>query len=411
MSHRPYDRLWFNAHLATMHGPDYGAIPDGALAVKDGRIAWIGPCSELPARPQDLAHDAIDAGGAWLTPGLIDCHTHLVYGGNRAREFEQRLTGVSYDEIARQGGGILSTVRATRALDEDELVAVSLPRAKALAAEGVTTVEVKSGYGLTLEDELKTLRAARRLEKALPLTVTTTLLSAHALPPEFAGKPDAYIDHVCDAILPAAAAAGLADAVDVFCESIGFSPAQCERVFRAAQNLGLPVKGHMEQLSNLGGSALAGRFGALSVDHVEYLDATGIDALRTAGTVAVLLPGAFYFLRERQPPPVEALRAAGVPMAIATDLNPGTSPLASIRLMLNMACTLFGLTPAEALAGVTRNAARALGRSDSIGTLEIGKWADLALWTIDHPAELAYQVGVESLRESVHRGITRHVRQ
>ena len=408
MSQRPYDRLWLNANLATMRGPEYGAIPDGALGIKDGRIAWVGARSALPARPRDLSHDVIDARGAWMTPGLIDSHTHLVYGGSRAREFELRLTGVAYDEIARQGGGILSTVRATRALDEDELVAVSLPRAKALAAEGVTTIEIKSGYGLTLEDELKTLRAARRLEKALPLTVTTTLLAAHALPPEFAGRADAYIDYICDVILPAAA--NLADAVDVFCESIGFSPAQCERVFKAARSLRLPIKGHMEQLSNLGGSALAARFGALSVDHLEYLDAAGIAALREAGTTAVLLPGAFYFLREKQLPPVDALRAAGVPMAIATDLNPGTSPFASIRLMLNMACTLFRLTPEEALAGVTRNAARALGRSDSIGTLEVGKWADLALWTIDHPAELAYQVGVECLRESVHRGTTRHVR-
>ncbi|NLF07423.1 MAG: imidazolonepropionase [Pirellulaceae bacterium] len=348
--------------------------------------------------------EIIDARGAWITPGLIDCHTHLVYGGNRSREIEQRRLGATYEEIARRGGGILSTVRATRAMSESQLLDASLPRLHALADEGATTVEIKSGYGLTLNDELKMLRVARRLAELVPVNVRTTLLAAHALPPEFAGRPDDYIRMVCEEIIPAAADEGLSDAVDVFCERIAFSPAQCERVFESARRRGLPVKGHVEQLSDFGGARLAARFNALSVDHLEYLAPDDVRTLAASGTTAVLLPGAFYFLRETQKPPVERLRTAGVPMAVASDLNPGTSPLCSLRLAINMAGTLFGLTPEEALAGATRAAARALGLADSVGILAVGKQADFLLWDIDHPSELACEFGVPRLRQRVFRG-------
>ncbi len=385
-------RSWINAAVATMdpaRGRPYGA-PEGlhALRARNGRIEAI-----LPMRDWALAPDeeAVDAGGRWITPGLVDCHTHLVWGGDRADEFERRLAGASYAEIAASGGGIRATVRATRAASEEELARAAAERLAPLLAEGLTTVEIKSGYGLTLADELKQLRAARRVSSLVPVRVTTTLLAAHAVPPEFEGRADDYVAHICDAILPAAAAEGLADAVDVFCEHLAFSPAQCERVFRRAGGLGLPVKGHMEQLSNLGGSRLAAAHGALSADHVEHLDEAGIEALARAGTSAVLLPGAFYFLRETRRPPVEGLRRAGVPMAVATDLNPGTSPFASLRFMANMACVLFGLTVEEAFAGVTREAARALGFGGRRGVLAEGAEADLAVWSAPHPNALVYE--------------------
>ncbi|MCB1369492.1 MAG: imidazolonepropionase [Rhodobacteraceae bacterium] len=339
-----------------------------------------------------------------MTPGLIDCHTHVVYGGNRAAEFEARLEGADYKEIARRGGGILSTVRHTRAASEEELFAAALPRLRALMAEGVTTIEIKSGYGLDLETELKLLRVARRVADELPIRVSPTLLGAHALPPEFAGRSDDYITLVCEEMIPAAAEARLADAVDVFCESIAFSVAQCERVFEAAARHGLAIKGHTEQLSNLGGSAMAARHGALSVDHIEYLDEVGVAAMAASGTVATLLPGAFYFLRETQRPPIALLRQYDVPMAVATDVNPGTSPLASILLMMNMACTLFQLTPTEALRGITANGARALGLGDRVGTIAPGMQADLCLWEVEQPAELAYAFGPARLRQRVLAG-------
>jgi len=399
-------RVWINARLATIDpavAAPYGALAEHAIGVRNGKIAAIAPMDKLP---ENLgAAEVIDAGGAWITPGLVDCHTHLVYGGNRSREIEMRRSGVSYEEIARRGGGILSTVRATRAMDQSQLLDASLPRLTALADEGVTTVEIKSGYGLNVADELKQLRVARRLGEQVPVNVSTTLLAAHALPPEFQGRSDAYVALVCDEIIPAAAAEGLADAVDVFCERIAFSPAQCERVFQVARRHGLPVKGHVEQLSNLGGARLAARFAALSVDHLEYLDAGDIQSLAQSGTVAVLLPGAFYFLGETQKPPVAELRAAGVPMAVSTDLNPGTSPLCSLRLMLNMASTLFGLTPEEALVGATRAAAQALGMADRLGTLAVGKQADFLVWDVDHPSELVCEFGVPRLRQRVFRGV------
>jgi imidazolonepropionase len=333
----------------------------------------------------------VDVAGRWLTPGLIDCHTHLVWGGSRAAEFEQRLAGASYAEIAAAGGGIRSTVTATRTASEAELATLAAERLTPLLAEGVTTVEIKSGYGLSLGDELKQLRAARRVAELVPLRVVTTLLALHAVPPEYDGRADEFVTLACEEILPAAVEAGLADAVDVFCEHLAFSPAQCERVFARATELGLPIKGHMEQLSNLGGSRLAARFGALSVDHIEYLDEQGVAAIAQSGTAAVLLPGAYYFLREQQVPPVEALRRAGVPMAVATDLNPGTSPFASLRLMANMACILFGLTVEEAVAGLTREAARALGLAERRGMLAPGMDADFAVWSVDHPNALVYE--------------------
>jgi imidazolonepropionase len=397
------DRVWTNARLATLapSQPGLGEVEHGLVAALDGRILYAG---EADAAPRFEAVETIDCDGRWITPGLIDPHTHLVYAGSRAAEFEQRLAGASYEAIARAGGGILSTMRAVRLASEADLVRASLPRLDALIAEGVTTVEVKSGYGLNLEDELKSLRAARALGDARDVTVTTTLLSAHALPPEYAGDPGAYIDRVCDAILPAAANEGLADAVDAFCEGIGFSPDQVRRVFEAARTLDLPVKLHAEQLSNLHGAALAAEFGALSADHLEHLDAEGIAAMARAGTVAVLLPGAFYFTRETRVPPVAALRAAGVPMALATDCNPGTSPLTSPLLVMNMAATLFRLTVPECLAGVTREAARALGRTTDVGTLEPDKWCDLAIWNIERPADLVYRIGFNPLHARVWGG-------
>jgi len=405
-----WDHLWTGARLATMAcgEPDserapYGAIEDAALAVAGGEIAWLGPASALPGAPADLASELHDAGGCWITPGLIDCHTHLVFGGDRAREFELRLKGASYEEIAQAGGGIRFTVAQTRAASEDTLFDAALKRLRAFMAEGVTTIEIKSGYGLTLEDELKMLRVARRLGAAEPVTVRTTFLGAHALPPEYDGHPEDYIDAVI-AMMPEVAASGLADAVDAFCERIAFYPEQVARIFEAAQAAGLPVKLHADQLSDLHGAALAARFQALSADHLEYTGDEGVRAMAAAGTVAVLLPGAFYFLRERQRPPLEALRGAGVPIALASDCNPGSSPVTSLLLMLNMGCTLFRLTPEEALAGVTRNAALALGLQATHGTLEAGKAADLAFWDIDHPAELAYRFGANPCRQVVKDG-------
>ena len=369
-----------------MNGPSYGAIVDAALAVTGNRISWAGPRSEW----RDGAREEHDARGAWITPGLIDCHTHLVYAGNRAQEFEQRLKGATYEEIARAGGGILSTVKATRAASEEELLHLAQRRLSRWEAEGATVIEVKSGYGLDLETELKILRAARRLSG---LTVKTTFLGAHALPEEYKGRSDDYIDFVCNEVLPEAKKQGLVDAVDAFCERIAFTPEQTQRVFDKAKALGLPVKLHADQLSDLGGAALAAGHGALSADHLEFSNEEGISRMRATGTVAVLLPGAFYFLKEKQLPPIGALRRHGVPIALATDHNPGSSPLGSPLLVLNMACTLFGLTPEEALAGMTRHAARALGLAASHGTLEVGKQADLALWEIGAPAELAYAFG------------------
>ncbi len=391
MSGAAFDLVITGAHLATMDGrAPYGALPDGALGIAGDRIAWIGAARDLPRDAR--AARTLDAAGRWLTPGLIDCHTHLVYAGNRAREFEARQQGASYADIAQGGGGINATVRATRAASEAELVAQSRSRLEALAAEGVTTVEIKSGYGLDTAHEMRQLAAARKLGAALGVDVRTTLLAAHAVPPEFAGRADAYVDVVCGETIPAAAAAGLADAVDAFCETIGFSVAQTRRVFEAARALGLPVKLHADQLSDSGGAALAAAFGALSADHLEYTGESGVAAMARAGTVAVLLPGAFYALRETKLPPVAALRASDVPMAVATDCNPGTSPATSLLLMMNMACTLFSLTPEEALAGATKHAARALGLADR-GTLVVGQRADLALWDIAVPAELAYRIG------------------
>jgi imidazolonepropionase len=376
----------------------YGLIEDAAILLEGGRIAWVGPAEEAPA-----AQDQRDCGGRLVTPGLIDCHTHVVYGGSRAHEFEQRLTGVSYAEIAKAGGGIASTVRATRNQTEAELTAAALRRLDALLAEGVTTIEVKSGYGLDRETELKMLRAARALSAARPVDVVTSYLGAHALPPEFKDDRAAYLDLVCGEVMPAVAKARLADAVDAFCEGIAFSVAETRRVFEAAKALGLPVKLHAEQLSNLGGSALAAEFGALSVDHIEYLDHAGVDAIAASGTVAVLLPGAYYYLRETQAPPVAALRKAGVPIAVATDLNPGTSPVHSLLTAMNMACVLFGLTPKEALRGVTVNAAKALGLDDR-GMIAPGLKADLVLWGVARPGDLAYPLGFNPLSAVIHQG-------
>jgi imidazolonepropionase len=396
------DRLWRNARLATVASgaPGLGVVEDGVIASRDGRILHVGAAAGAPAFE---ALQVTDCEGRWITPGLIDCHTHLVYAGDRAQEFEQRLNGATYESIARAGGGILATVRATRAASEAELVAASLPRLDALLAEGVTTVEIKSGYGLDLEHERKQLRAARALGAQRAVSVLTTFLGAHAVPPEFAGRADEYVAQVCEVMLPALAHAGLADAVDAFCERIGFTPAQTERVLAAAAAHGLRVKLHAEQLSNLEGAALAARFGALSADHLEYAGEAGVAAMAAAGTVAVLLPGAFHFLRETQVPPVELLRAHGVPIALATDCNPGTSPLTSVLLALNLAATAFRLTVDECIIGVTRAAAAALGLDDR-GTLEAGKLCDLALWSIERPAELVYRMGFNPLHARVWRG-------
>ncbi|MBM6581024.1 imidazolonepropionase [Microvirga sp. BT689] len=397
-----FDRVWHNARLATLAGNDLGIVENGAVASKDGRIAFAGPAQDLPIGWD--ATERIDCEGRWITPGLVDCHTHLVYGGDRAHEFELRLKGASYEEIARAGGGIVSTVKATRAASEDELVATALPRLDHLIAEGCTTIEIKSGYGLDLETEARSLRAARRLASERPVSVTTTFLGAHALPPEASGDKDAFIDKVCTEMLPVLAQEGLVDAVDAFCEGIAFSPAQTARVFDAAKALGLELKLHADQLSNLHGAKLAAEYGALSADHLEYTDEDGAAAMAKAGTVAVLLPGAFYMLRETKVPPIAAFRKAGTRMALATDCNPGTSPLTSLLLTVNMGATLFRLTVEECIAGVTREAARALGRLDEIGTLEPGKSCDLAIWNIERPAELVYRIGFNPLHARVWRG-------
>lgn len=400
-----WDTLWTNVNLATLASAEgYGEIRDGALAVKDGRIAWVGRRADVPRRRRTGVVE--DGHGAWLLPGLIDCHTHIVYAGNRSDEFEARLNGASYEDIARRGGGILATVKATRAASADELFAQSAPRVASVLAEGVTTIEVKSGYGLELPTEARMLRVARRIGLAMPVRVRTTFLGAHAVPPEFTGRPDAYVGLVCDEMMPALAAEGLVDAVDAFCETIGFSAAQTERVLRAAAKHRLPVKLHAEQLSDQGGAALVARYGGLSADHLEWLSSDSIAAMAAAGTVAVLLPGAFYFLRETRLPPVQALRDARVPMAVATDCNPGTSPLTSLLAAMNMACTLFRLTPLEAIAGTTIHAARALGIADDVGSLQAGKVADFALWNIARPADLAYGIGQNPCRVVVKQGIT-----
>lgn len=396
-------RIWTNARLATFAPslPGLGIIEDGVVIAEGERITYAGPAATAAHRS---AAEVIDCEGRWILPGLIDCHTHLVYAGSRAREFELRLEGASYEEIARAGGGIRSTVAAVRAASEADLIAESLPRLDALISEGVTTIEIKSGYGLDLENELKQLRAARALTGRRKVSVTTTLLAAHTVPPEFEGQADAYIGLVCEQIIPAAAEAGLADAVDAFCETIGFTPEQTDRVFAAARAAGLPVKLHADQLSDLGGGALAARHNALSADHLEYLDDPGIAAMAKAGTVAVMLPGAYYFLRDTRPPPIEALRRHGVPLAVATDCNPGTSPMTSLLLAMNMAATLFRMTPQECLAGVTRNAARALGIEAETGTLEAGKYCDLSIWDIAAPAELVSNIGLNRLHARIWRG-------
>ena len=398
-------RIWRNARLATLvEGmPDLGKVEHGAVAVRDGRIVFAGPEADMPAGLQAGA-EIVDCEGCWITPGLIDCHTHLVHAGNRANEFEMRLAGATYEEVARAGGGIVSSVKALRSATEDELVAQSLPRLDALIAEGVTTVEIKSGYGLDIDNETKSLRAARQLADKRPVTVRTTFLGAHALPGEANGDKDAYIDLVAGPMMDAIASQGLADAVDGFCEGIAFSTAQMARVFDAASAKGLPVKLHADQLSNLGGAALAASYGALSADHLEYTDEAGAVAMAKAGTVAVILPGAFYFIRETKKPPLDLFRKHGVRMAVATDNNPGTSPLTSLLLTMNMAATLFAMTVEECIAGTTREAARALGLHAETGTLEAGKWADFAIWDIESPAELVYRMGFNPLHARIWRG-------
>jgi imidazolonepropionase len=399
------DSLWLDGHLATMADPDgYGIIENGAIAVANGHIAWIGPQAQLPDDAHQRCKTVHRLKGGWVTPGLIDCHTHLVYAGDRANEFEMRLNGASYQEIAQAGGGIMSTVQAVRAATENELFAQSLARAQTMMAGGVTTLEIKSGYGLDLPNELKLLRVIRRLGQALPIDVQATFLGAHAVPPEYKTAPDEYIDLVLSKMLPQVAENQLAGAVDVFCEKIGFTIAQTERVFQRATELGLRVKLHAEQLSDSKGALLAARYDALSVDHLEYLHPDDVFALAKKGCVAVLLPGAFYFLNETRRPPVAALRQAGIPMALSTDCNPGTSPCLSLPMMMSMGCVLFQLTPAEALAGATKNAAAALGLGQEIGTLEYGKLADLAIWEIGAPVALSYQLGGNPLRCLVKQG-------
>ncbi|MGA5485748.1 imidazolonepropionase [Pseudomonas siliginis] len=394
--------LWQHCHVATMANGAYSIIEDAAIVTSGTLIEWIGPRTQLPSGEYPAVNDLQ---GAWVTPGLIDCHTHTVFGGNRSGEFEQRLQGVSYAEIAAQGGGIASTVRATREASEDELFASAAKRLKSLMRDGVTTVEMKSGYGLDLANERKLLRVIRRLAEELPISVRSTCLAAHALPPEYKDRADDYVDLVCEQMLPALAAEGLVDAVDAFCEYLAFSPEQVERVFVAAQQLGLPVKLHAEQLSSLHGSSLAARYKALSADHLEFMDEDDAIAMAAADTVAVLLPGAFYFLRETQLPPMEALRKHKVKIAIASDLNPGTSPALSLRLMLNMACTCFRMTPEEALAGATIHAAQAMGMAQTHGSLEVGKVADFVAWDIERPADLAYWLGGDLDKRVVRHGV------
>lgn len=401
--------LLLNATLATMSPEQpFGLIPQGAVAIRDDQILWCGPEADLPEEHRHAERH--DLGGRLVTPALIDCHTHIVHGGNRAREFEMRLEGASYEQIARAGGGIVSTVKATREATEDALLEGALRRVDALLAEGVSVIEIKSGYGLDLETECNMLRAARRIERERPVRIRTSFLGAHAVPADYKGRADAYIDDVCLPALNAAHAEGLVDAVDGFCEGIAFDTTQIGRVFDRAKSLGLPVKLHAEQLSHTGGTTLAARYGAISADHVEYADISDALALSEAGTVAVLLPGAFYTLRETQAPPVQAFRDQNVPMALATDCNPGSSPLTSLLLTINMGCTLFRLTPEEALAGVTRHAARALGLTDC-GIIRAGLRADLAIWDVDHPAELAYRIGFNPLHLSIFAGVIkeRHV--
>ncbi|MEO7072019.1 MAG: imidazolonepropionase [Rhodanobacter sp.] len=400
MNESRWDCLLLNATLATFAGDTpYGMIPHGALGLHRGRIAWVGAMDALPDAPDVLAvaHESLD--GALVTPGLVDCHTHVVFGDDRASEFEQRLNGASYEDIARAGGGIVSSVNATRAASEEQLLAQSLPRARALRADGVTTLEIKSGYGLDLDSERRMLRVARRIGRELGMSVRTSFLGLHALPAEYANRRDAYVALVCEQMLPTLAGEGLVDAVDAFCEGIGFTRAETARVFECARKLGLPVKLHAEQLSDQDGAALVAEFGGLSADHLEHLSASGAQAMARAGTVAVLLPGAYYALRETQAPPISLLREHGVPMAIATDCNPGTSPLLSLRLAASMACTLFRMTPEEALRGITVNAARALGLDDR-GTLAVGQRADVLAWHARTPAELCYWIGGPLLRQT-----------
>ncbi len=400
-----WQTLWTNVNLATMTegAKGYGAIENGAIAIANGKIAWLGTEAQLPDFDLNTVK-VIDGGGTWLTPGLVDCHTHIVYGGNRANEFEMRLEGKSYQEIANAGGGIISTVKATRAASEEALFKSALKRLKALHQQGVTSIEIKSGYGLDTDNEIKMLKVAKRLGETLPVTVLKTFLGAHALPTEYKDRADEYIDLVCEEMIPKISASKLVDAVDVFCEGIGFNLTQTEKVFAAAKAHNLPVKVHAEQLSNLGGTELAAKYQALSSDHIEFLDEAGVKAMKSADMTAVLLPGAFYFLRETQLPPMELLRKHGVSMAIATDANPGSSPINSIQLMLNMACTLFRLTPAEALAGVTCHGAKALGLSGKKGQLAVGYDADIACWDIEQPAELCYQFGVNPLVNLIQAG-------
>ncbi|MGI2038200.1 imidazolonepropionase [Shewanella frigidimarina] len=401
-----WDQVWIDVNVATMDTNiqgAYGVIPQAAIAVKDGKIAWVGPRSELPEFDV-LATPVYRGKGGWITPGLIDAHTHLVFAGNRANEFEQRLQGATYAEIARAGGGIISTVNACRDADEAELFELGRQRLNALAREGVTTVEIKSGYGLNTETELKLLRVARELGEHHHIDVSTTFLGAHAIPPEYKDNADAYIDLVINDMLPAVIAENLADAVDVFCENIAFNLEQTERVLTAAKQAGLQIKLHAEQLTNMGGSALAAKLGAKSVDHIEFLDEAGVKAISESGTCATLLPGAFYFLRETQLPPIDLLRQYKVPMVIASDFNPGSSPICSTLLMLNMACTLFRLTPEEALQGVTINAAKALGIDNNVGSITVGKQADFCLWDITTPAQLAYAYGVNLCKTVVKNG-------
>ncbi len=399
-----WDLLLLDARIASLRGdaPDYGVIEDGALAVIDGEIAWIGPAAE---RPGHAAQETRSLGNRWITPALIDCHTHLIFGGDRAEEYEQRLAGVSYEEIAAQGGGILATVMATRSAEIDDLYDAALRRIRRLAASGVATLEIKSGYGLDVSNELKMLAIARNLGETSGISVQTTLLAAHTVPPEFAGKADDYIDLICEEMLPELAERQLADAVDAYCESLAFDAPQVAKLFRAATQAGLPVKLHADQLSNGGGAELAAHFKALSADHLEFTSTAGVRAMAQAGTTAVLLPGAFLTLGESQQPPVDALRADGVPIALATDCNPGTSPLCSIPYAMALGSRLFGLTPEECLAGVTREAARALGLADDRGTLEVGKRADIAIWDVDHPRDLAYWMGVNPLNDLLVGGL------
>lgn len=400
---RQWDAIWINATLVTCEN-GYGIIEQAALAVKDGKIAWIGDMAALPADLEQQVEFIHDVSGACITPGLIDCHTHLVYAGNRAYEFELRLEGVSYEEIAKKGGGIQSTVSQTRGASEEDLLQQVLIRARTMLANGVTTIEIKSGYGLDLETEIRILQVAKRIGEILPITVKKTFLGAHTFPKEFKNNPEQYVDLVCNEMLPAIAELDLADAVDVFCEGIAFNLAQTKRVFAKANELGLPVKCHSEQLSDSNSAALAAKYNALSVDHLEYLSEDGVKAIAAAGTTAVVLPGAYYYLREVKKPPIDMLRSAQVPLAIATDCNPGTSPIMSLPVIMNMACTLFRMTPEEALLGVTQNAAKALGMADSHGTLTVGKIADLAVWDIGYPAELAYYIGNQPLMQLVKEG-------